>query len=80
MRATRWEYKLRFLLHGLIYLVGFWPWEPYLGLTPRSTWLILSAWLARQGWLGFQAATVVLLAIAILFAAAGAWLRVWGSA
>ena len=80
MRATLWEYKLRFLLHGLIYLVGFFPWEPYLGLTQRSTWLILSAWLARQGWLGFQAATVVLLAIAIVFAATGAWLRVWGSA
>ena len=80
MRATTWEYKLRFLLHGLIYLLGFLPWEPYLGLTQRSTWLILSAWLARQGWLGFQAATVVLLAIAIFFAAAGAWLRVWGSA
>ncbi len=80
MRATTWEYRLRFLLHGLIYVLGFLPWEPYLGLTSKSTWLILSARLARQGWLGFQAATVVLLSIAILFAAAGAWLRVWGSA
>ena len=81
MRATVWEYRLRFLLHAVIFVVGFWPfWEPFLGLTTKSTWLILSALFARQGWLGFQAATLVLLVFAILFTAAGAWLRLWGSA
>lgn len=81
MRATAWEYKLRYLLHVVIYVVGFWPfWEPWLGLTTKSTWLTLSFWLARQGWLPFQSATVVLLLVAILFTAAGAWFRVWGSA
>ena len=81
MRATVWEYRLRFLLHAVIFVVGFWPfWEPWLGLTTRSTWLILSAFLARQGWLGFQAATLALLGVAIVFTAAGAWLRLWGSA
>ena len=81
MRATPLEYRLRFLLHGVIYVLGFWPfWEPWLGLTTKSTWLILSAWLARQGWLSFGAATVVLLCIAIAFAALGAFLRTWGSA
>lgn len=81
MRASVWEYRLRFLLHVVVFVVGFWPfWEPWLGLSTRSTWLVLSAMLARQGWLGFQAATEVLLVVAILFAALGAWLRVWGAA
>lgn len=81
MGATRWEYKLRYLLHGLIYVIGFWPiWEPWLGLTTKSTWLVLTAWLARQGWLSFQPAVMLLLIVAILFAALGGWLRIWGSA
>ena len=81
MRATSWEYKLRYLLHVLIFVVGFWPfWEPALGLTTRSTWLTLSAWFAREGWLSFQAATLAFLVVAILLTGAGAWLRLWGSA
>lgn len=81
MGATSVEYRLRFLLHGLIYALGLWPfWEPWLGFTTKSTWLIVSADLARQGWLGFQASTMLLLVLAIVFAALGAWFRVWGSA
>ncbi|MGI4828734.1 MAG: methyltransferase family protein [Janthinobacterium lividum] len=81
MGATAWEYRLRYPLHILIFVLAFWPfWEPSLGLTTKSTWLILSASLARQGWLGFQAATQALLVIAILLVALGAWLRTWGSA
>ena len=81
MRATTWEYRLRYLLHLAIFVLGFWPfWEPWLGLTTKSTWLTLSALLARQGWLGFQAATLVLLVLAILLTAIAAWLRLWGSA
>lgn len=81
MRATTWEYRFRFLLHGLIFVLGFWPfWEPWLGLATKSTWLIVSVWLARQGWLGFLAATQVLLVIAIVFTTLGAWMRTWGAA
>ena len=81
MRASGWEYRLRFPLHVLIFVLGFWPfWEPWLNLTTKSTWLILSASLARQGWLGFQAATQALLVIAMVFVVLGAWLRTWGSA
>jgi hypothetical protein len=36
--------------------------------------------LSRQGWLTFSAATVVLLAIALVFTALGAFFRIWGSA
>lgn len=81
MGATSFEYRLRYPLHGLIFVLGLWPfWESWLGLTAKSTWLTLSAALARQGWLGFQAATVLLLVIGIVFTALGAWLRVWGAA
>lgn len=81
MRATTLEYRLRFPLHALIFVLGFWPfWEPWLGLTAKSTWLTLSAALARAGWLGFQAATVVLLVVGLVFVILGAWFRVWSSA
>ena len=81
MGASKFEYRLRYPLHALIFVLGFWPfWEPWLGLTTKSTWLLLSATMARAGWLGFQAATMLLLVLAIVFTALGAWLRVWGSA
>ena len=81
MRATTLEYRLRFPLHALIFVLGFWPfWEPWLGLTAKSTWLTLSAALARAGWLNFQTATIVLLVLGLIFAVLGAWFRVWGSA
>ncbi len=81
MQASKWEYRLRVLLHIAIFVVGFWPfWEPWLGLSTHSVWLNLSADMARQGWLGFGPATVLLLVLALLFTALGAWLRVWGSA
>ncbi len=81
MGASGFEYRFRYVLHGLIYVFGFWPvWEPWLGLTTKSTWLILSADLARAGLLGFEPATSLLLVVAIVFTALGALLRVWGSA
>ncbi len=81
MRASVWEYRLRVPLAVLILLVGYLPfWEPWLGLTTKSTWLSASAIFARQGWLNFQAATTALLLIAILLTGLGALLRVWGSA
>jgi protein-S-isoprenylcysteine O-methyltransferase Ste14 len=81
MGATSIEYRFRYALHGLIFVLGFWPfWEPWLNLTTKSTWLILSADFARQGWLGFQTATTLFLVIGIAFAGLGAGFRVWGSA
>lgn len=84
MGATRFEYRFRYLLHTVIYVLGFWaPWArflPGLGLTDRSTWLVLSASLARQGWLTFPGAVQFLLVAALVFTGCGAWLRVWGAA
>ena len=84
MGATRWEYRFRFALHALIYTLGFWsPWAHYLpglGLTTRSTWLVLAAELGRGGWLTFSAATSLLLVLAIVLTGLGAAFRFWGAA
>lgn len=81
MRATSIEYRFRFLLHGLIFLIGFWPfWERWLGLTEETSWQYLITWVGRQGWLSIGAASLLLLSTAIAFAVVGAVLRVWGSA
>lgn len=87
MGATRLEYRFRFWLHGVIYLLGFrspWLLIPSLrevpGFTANSTWLVFATMMSRQGWLTFGAATVVLLAVALVLTGTAAWLRVWGSA
>ncbi len=87
MHAARFEFRFRFPIHVLIYLLGFTaPWlllrslANVPGFTTNSTWLVLSSSLARQGWLTFGAATVMLLVLAILLTGLAAWLRVWGAA
>jgi len=86
MKATRIEYRLRMLLHALIFLLGFsapWLWlqeADTLGMTHKSTWLVLSSIVARHGWLSFPAAVDALLIVSLVFLALGAWMRVWGSA
>jgi protein-S-isoprenylcysteine O-methyltransferase Ste14 len=87
MQASRFEYRFRFAIHALLYILGFtapWLFIPALadiaGFSTKSTWLISSSMLSRQGWLTFSAATVVLLVITLLFTGLGAFLRIWGSA
>lgn len=87
MQATGFEYRFRFAIHAVIYILGFsapWIFIPALadipGFSTKSTWLIASSVLSRQGWLTFSAATVALLALALLFTGLGAFLRLWGSA
>lgn len=87
MQATGFEYRFRFALHAIIYILGFttpWLFIPALadvpGFSTKSTWLISASMLSRQGWLTFSATTVVLLALMLVFTALGAVLRLWGSA
>ena len=87
MQATPFEYRFRFVIHALIYILGFTaPWlflkslTGVPGFTTSSTWLVISTALTKQGWLAFDAATIALLVIALLLTGLGAWLRVWGSA
>jgi protein-S-isoprenylcysteine O-methyltransferase Ste14 len=87
MQATRFEYRYRFVIHALIYILGFTaPWlflhslTGVPGFTTSSTWLVISTALTKQGWLAFDAATIALLVIALLLTGLGAWMRIWGSA
>lgn len=81
MSTTPLDYRLRYPIHIVIFVAGFWPfWEPWLGLNTKSTWLASSAALARQGWLGFQPAVAVVLVVSLVFVGLGAAFRVWGAA
>jgi protein-S-isoprenylcysteine O-methyltransferase Ste14 len=82
LKATAVEFRLRFLICIAIYVLGFTaPWNHLLHLDAgRTAWLSLAAWPAHNQWLTFSAATVALLAVAILCALAAAFLRTWASA
>jgi protein-S-isoprenylcysteine O-methyltransferase Ste14 len=81
MKATALEFRLRFLIGVVIYVLGFIaPWNSLLHLDSIRTWQYLAAWPARSGWLSFSAATIMVLVLGIVCAVAGAFLRTWGSA
>jgi len=81
MKATLLEYRFRFLIHGIIYLLGFVaPWNNWLHLDSIRTWQLLAAWPARSGWISFSTATIVVLVLGVLCALVGAILRTCGSA
>ena len=90
MQATRFEYRFRFWIHALIYLLGFFaPWTLLsfwnsANLSAQAinepAWLEISTLLFRQGLLSYNAAVLALLIVALVFTGLGAWLRVWGAA
>jgi protein-S-isoprenylcysteine O-methyltransferase Ste14 len=81
MKATAIEFRFRFLIHALIYILGFVaPWNYALHLDIISTWQLLAAWAYRYAHLTFSAATIGILVLGILFALAAAALRTWASA
>jgi protein-S-isoprenylcysteine O-methyltransferase Ste14 len=48
MKATQFEYRFRFLIHGLLYLVSFvMPWNKWLHLDTVRTWQWLASLLSR---------------------------------
>jgi len=89
MKASALEFRLRFLVHGLIYVLGFTaPWN-YLfnqGAGDAGFWSAKAVWLPaalaieRAGWLSLTGAANLLLGLGIFFALAGAALRTWGAA
>lgn len=81
MKATQFEFRFRLWIGVAIYVVGFWaPWLRY-GSSARpagTTWIELWGSLAR--YLPLQTAAVIIISAAILLAAVGTFLRVWGTA
>jgi protein-S-isoprenylcysteine O-methyltransferase Ste14 len=81
MKASAFEFRFRFLIHGLIYMIGFLaPWNMALHLDTIRTWQLLAAMVSRTGWVGFSAATILFLTLGIVIALAAALLRTWASA
>ncbi len=81
MKATQFEFRFRLWISFVIYFLGFWaPWLRFgRSAGPVSTtWLELSGELAR--WMPLETASVLVTIAAILVAALGTVLRVWGTA
>jgi len=82
MRASRIEFRLRMAINAAIIILGFWaPWIEAWGLGRRITlleWLALE--LGRTGLVRFTVGVAALIVVSALIAAAGAALRVWGTA
>ena len=81
LKATAPEFRFRFLIHAIIYALGFTtPWNHWLHLDTIRTWQWIAAWPSRSGWLSFQSATIAVLIVGILCALIAAWLRTWAAA
>lgn len=80
--ATEFEYRHRYMLHGLIYALGFTaPWER--GWTNIGTGTLgglTAKWMWQHNWAGVAAATNLILVVTIFFAVLGAWVRWWAAA
>jgi protein-S-isoprenylcysteine O-methyltransferase Ste14 len=85
MKATAFEFRIRFATHALVYALGFWaPWNYGLhldGTGPNAhVWGLLALLLSKTGAIGIAAAFDLVLIAGILCAIAGASLRTWGAA
>jgi protein-S-isoprenylcysteine O-methyltransferase Ste14 len=90
MPATAFEYRHRYLIHGIIYTVCFAaPWSlvlpgifhgPVWGFVQnRSVWFVLANMASKPLYLHFAEYWNALLVVMTLLAAAGAGLRTWGA-
>lgn len=82
MKATAFEFRFRYLIHVLLYVLGgLAPWDRLFGNSSSlSTWLLLAGYVARNRWMSFSASTIALLVLGIVCALVAAALRTWASA
>ena len=81
MRASAFEFRFRFAIHTVIYILGFAAvWNKWLHLDTVGTWQWLAAYLSRTKVMSFSAATITVLVLGIVLALAAAALRTWGTA
>jgi protein-S-isoprenylcysteine O-methyltransferase Ste14 len=82
MRGTALEFRLRALIMAIVITLGFWaPWIEAWGLgrrIPLLEWLALEMTRARM--VPFATAIPIVIVAGALIAAAGAALRIWGTA
>jgi protein-S-isoprenylcysteine O-methyltransferase Ste14 len=85
MKATALEFRFRFAIHCVIFVLGFSaPWDYWLhldGTGPNAhLWGSLAALLAKAGVMSIGTAFDLVLCAGIVCAVVGAWLRTWGAA
>jgi len=82
MKASHFEFRFRYLIHAIIFTLGFLtPWNRWLHIDAnRTAWLFLASWPSSHHWLSFTAATVTILVAGILCAFLAAALRTWAAA
>lgn len=83
LHASAFEYRHRYLVHGVIYTLGFaapWHLPAWSFLRNQNAWFLLSNQLAKPLYQHFAVYWNTILVLAIVFAATGAWLRTWGAA
>ncbi len=85
IKASRLEFRLRYLLHVVIFALGFWaPWNLITPIDPRGpnahVWGILAANLSQLDAGSLQTSFNILLVAAIVCAVISAGLRTWGTA
>lgn len=81
MKASRFEFRFRYAIHTIIYVLGFMtPWNQWLHLDTVRTWQWLAAMLTRHAGMSFSASTVAVLVAGIAVALAAALLRTWAAA
>ena len=81
MKASPLEFRFRFLILGIILVLGFVaPWNYALHFDTIRTWQLLAAWVYRARWMSFSSATIAILVLGIVMAFVAALLRTWGSA
>jgi len=93
MKASAVEFRLRYLVHLVIFVLGFTaPWCYFLRAgaggadlgsgfwSGNAVWLPAAVEMERAGWMSLTEATNLLLGLGIAFALAGALLRTWGTA
>jgi protein-S-isoprenylcysteine O-methyltransferase Ste14 len=81
-KGTQFEFRNRYLIHVVIFMAGFMvPWDRLLHM-PNGflTWGVLAIYPQEHGWMPIVTSTVIVTALGLFFAAAGAFLRTWGTA
>src|ERR1700683_4786865 len=85
MKATAFEFRFRLPIMAAVICLCYWsPWIGGWGSALFTQRISLLEWLAleisRLNLVTFTVATPIVIGIGTLFAAIGAWLRIWGTA
>jgi protein-S-isoprenylcysteine O-methyltransferase Ste14 len=81
-KGTQFEFRNRYVIHVAIFVAGFVvPWDRVLHMQNGFlTWGVLAIYPQQHGWMPIMTSTLIVTALGLFFALAGAFLRTWGTA